>query len=97
MLPFALFAGVAFVVPYAITGILMGPEFPSLLGGLIGLAIVTFAARKGFLIPKKTWDFAEREDWPAEWVGKLEMKLEDINKGFDLMHSGESIRSVVVY
>ncbi|HEX3677060.1 MAG TPA: zinc-binding dehydrogenase, partial [Sphingomicrobium sp.] len=25
------------------------------------------------------------------------LKLDDINKGFDLMHSGESIRSVVVY
>ena len=25
------------------------------------------------------------------------LKLEDINKGFDLMHEGESIRSVVVY
>jgi S-(hydroxymethyl)glutathione dehydrogenase/alcohol dehydrogenase len=25
------------------------------------------------------------------------LKLEDINKGFDLMHSGESIRSVVVF
>ncbi|WP_449867058.1 hypothetical protein [Nisaea nitritireducens] len=25
------------------------------------------------------------------------MPLEDINKGFDLMHAGESIRSVVVY
>jgi S-(hydroxymethyl)glutathione dehydrogenase/alcohol dehydrogenase len=25
------------------------------------------------------------------------LKLEDINKGFDLMHKGESIRSVVVY
>ena len=25
------------------------------------------------------------------------MKLEDINKAFDLMHSGESIRSVVIY
>ena len=25
------------------------------------------------------------------------LKLEDINKGFDLIHSGESIRSVVVY
>ena len=25
------------------------------------------------------------------------MPLEDINKGFDLMHSGESIRSVVVF
>ncbi|MBY0268318.1 MAG: S-(hydroxymethyl)glutathione dehydrogenase/class III alcohol dehydrogenase [Burkholderiales bacterium] len=26
-----------------------------------------------------------------------QLKLEDINKGFDLMHSGESIRSVVVF
>jgi S-(hydroxymethyl)glutathione dehydrogenase/alcohol dehydrogenase len=25
------------------------------------------------------------------------MPLDDINKAFDLMHSGESIRSVVVY
>jgi S-(hydroxymethyl)glutathione dehydrogenase / alcohol dehydrogenase len=25
------------------------------------------------------------------------MPLEDINNGFELMHSGESIRSVVVY
>jgi S-(hydroxymethyl)glutathione dehydrogenase/alcohol dehydrogenase len=25
------------------------------------------------------------------------LKLEDINRGFDLMHAGESIRSVVVY
>jgi S-(hydroxymethyl)glutathione dehydrogenase / alcohol dehydrogenase len=42
-------------------------------------------------------------DWYME--GKLDidslithtLKLEDINKGFDLMHAGESIRSVVVY
>jgi S-(hydroxymethyl)glutathione dehydrogenase/alcohol dehydrogenase len=25
------------------------------------------------------------------------LKLDDINKGFDLMHQGKSIRSVVVY
>jgi S-(hydroxymethyl)glutathione dehydrogenase/alcohol dehydrogenase len=25
------------------------------------------------------------------------LTLEDINKGFDLMHKGESIRSVVIY
>ncbi len=80
VLPFALFAGIAFVVPYALTGgvILGGPEFPSLLGGLIGLAIVTTAAKKGFLIPKRTWDFADSKDWPSEWLGSIEMKLEDI-------------------
>ena len=78
VLPFALFAGLAFVVPYAITGALLGPEFPSLLGGLIGLAVVTTAAKKGFLIPRTSWDFAEKKDWPAEWMGTLEMKLDDI-------------------
>ena len=57
ILPFALFGGVAFTVPYFVTAWLFGPEFPSLLGGLVGLAVVSSAARKGFLIPKDTWDF----------------------------------------
>lgn len=67
VLPFAIFGGLAFVLPYAATGIFLGPEFPSLLGGLIGLAIVTSAARFGFLVPKKTWDFAPADKWPSEW------------------------------
>jgi lactate permease len=78
ILPFALFAGLAFVIPYAVTGVVLGPEFPSLLGGLIGLAIVTTAARKGFLMPKTSWDFADRKDWPSEWLGTIEMKLDDL-------------------
>jgi len=78
VLPFALFAGLAFTIPYALTGVLLGPEFPSLLGGLVGLAIVTVAARAGFLVPKTTWDFAPRQEWPAEWIGTIEMKLEDL-------------------
>jgi lactate permease len=34
--PFAIFAGLAFTVPYALTGVFLGPEFPSILGALIG-------------------------------------------------------------
>ena len=78
VLPFALFAGLAFTLPYAATGIFLGPEFPSLGGGLIGLAIVTTAARKGFLLPKTTWDFAPAKDWPSEWLGTVEMKLDQL-------------------
>ncbi|MDX5370870.1 MAG: L-lactate permease [Pseudomonadaceae bacterium] len=78
VLPFALFAGLAFTLPYAATGVLLGPEFPSLLGGLIGLAIVTSAARVGFLVPKKTWDFAPASEWPNEWLGSVEMKLDSL-------------------
>ena len=74
--PFALFGGVAFTIPYYITGVFLGPAFPSLLGGLIGLGVVTMAARKGFLMPKDQWDFPDRNTWPTDWVGKLEMRLE---------------------
>ena len=78
VLPFAIFAGLAFTLPYAATGIFLGPEFPSLLGGLIGLAIVTTAARAGFLVPKRHWDFAPASEWPSEWLGSIEMKLDSL-------------------
>ena len=78
--PFALFAGLAFTLPYAITGLTLGPEFPSLLGGLISLAIVVTAARKGFLIPASRWDFPEEKDWPAEWLGSIRLSRADLSE-----------------
>ncbi|TKF21632.1 L-lactate permease [Vibrio genomosp. F6] len=77
ILPFALFAGLAFTIPYALTGVFLGPEFPSLIGGLIGLAIVVTAAKKGFLVPKTKWDFESEDKWPAEWLGSLKIDLND--------------------
>ncbi len=69
---FALFAGLSFVVPYFLVAVLLGPEFPSLFGGLIGLAIVVPATRAGFLQPKgEPWDFPPRDQWEAEWVGNI--------------------------
>lgn len=76
IIPFALFGGLAFTIPYALTGILLGPEFPSLLGALIGLTLVTSAAKKGWLVPAKPWDFPPAEAWPKAWMGKLSIHLE---------------------
>lgn len=76
--PFALFAGLAFVLPYAAAGVFLGPEFPSIIGALVGLAIVVPAAKMGFLQPKKPWDFADAKDWPVAWMGSIEIKLDKL-------------------
>lgn len=70
--PFAIFAGLSFTVPYLLLAVFVGPELPSLLGALIGIAITVLAARKGFLIPKKAWSFAEEAEWNADWSGSVE-------------------------
>ncbi|SEA18002.1 lactate permease [Thalassobacillus cyri] len=54
---FALFAGGSFTVPAFLVATLLGPEFPSIIGGLAGLAIVIPAAKKGFLLPEEPWYF----------------------------------------
>jgi lactate permease len=75
ILPFAIFGGLAFTVPYYLTGIFLGPEFPSILGALVGMAIVTFTAKRGFLLPKSHWDFPEESVWPSDWSGRLRINL----------------------
>jgi lactate permease len=55
--PFALFAGICFVLPMNIFAWIMGPELASLLAGFVGLILIVLAVKKGFLIPKSNWDF----------------------------------------
>ncbi len=77
IVPFAIFAGLSFTIPYALTGVFLGAEFPSLVGGLVGLSIVVFAAKRGFLVPKTIWDFDDEKTWPTEWLGSLKIELEN--------------------
>lgn len=70
--PFAIFAGLSFTIPYTLLAIFIGPELPSVLGALIAIGITITAARKGFLMPKKTWEFADKSRWAEEWTGSVE-------------------------
>ncbi len=66
---FALFSAFAFTVPYVACAYWLGPEFPALLGGAIGLGIVLPVVRRGWLVPDKSWDFAPEQQWELEWKG----------------------------
>jgi lactate permease len=69
--PYALFTAFAFTIPYLLCAVFLGPEFPALLGSAIGMAVVVPLTKKGFLVPKESWDFRPREEWPAKWMGTL--------------------------
>lgn len=82
---FALFAAVAFTIPSVTIAFLLGPEFPSLLGSLVGLTVVVPAARRGWLLPAESWDFPPRDRWEDSWFGSLPVP--------DLGDPGEGVRA----
>ena len=79
--PFAIYASLAMTVPYLAVAYLAGPEFPSLIGGLVGLALVMFTSSKGFLMPKEVFDFGPRDSWVDRWMGSVDTShLEEIGQ-----------------
>ncbi len=65
--PFALFSGAAFTLPYLAIAYFLGPELPSVIGGLFGLVLSITLVSKNILIPASTWDFPEPEKWESDW------------------------------
>ncbi len=70
--PLCLFAGVSFAVPYWVSAWFLTAEFPSLIGSMVGGAIVLGVLRAGYLLPDDEWEFPEREKWDDHWVGSIE-------------------------
>ena len=66
-LPFCLFAGISYAIPYVLINVFVGHEFPSLFGALIALIITVTAAKFKFLTPKKTWHFGPESEWEEGW------------------------------
>ena len=54
----SLFASFCFGLPYVLTAFWLGVEFPSLAGGLVGMALVVGVLKKGWLSPAENWDFS---------------------------------------
>lgn len=67
---FLLFSGAAFVIPYFVTAILAGPEFPTLVGGMIGLLLVIVALRQNWFTIQRPWEFPDASQWPKSWISE---------------------------
>lgn len=68
---FCVFAAVSFSLPYLFFAWFVGPEFPSLIGGLLGLGIVVWGARKGIAVPGDIFTFGSQKAWDPEWTGTV--------------------------
>ncbi|WFE68939.1 L-lactate permease [Thiomicrospira sp. R3] len=81
---FALLAGFSYTLTALLVAKTLGPEFPAILGGLVGLAITVFAAKKGFLMPKDIWlfktDKTEADAQSLDEVSPDQVKIEGCEK-----------------
>ncbi len=69
---FCIFAAFAFTLPYLIFAWLVGPEFPSLIGGLIGLGIIVWGAKNNIALPSDgIWTFGDSSKWDKSWTGEI--------------------------
>lgn len=84
---FALFAGLAFTIPYYFIAVVLGPEFPSMLGAMIGLVITITAAKKGLFAPKENFDFPPKAKWEKEWMGTLTTDDEQATSRFSVLRA----------
>ncbi len=65
--PLALLSGLAFTVPSFLAARLLGPELPSVTGGLAGLVVTIFLVSRRYFLPERLWDFPPPHLWAAAW------------------------------
>jgi lactate permease len=61
----------AIILPYLLVAWTIGPEVPSLAGGLAGLGILMFGAKGGFCVPGDVWTFGDVSSWEESWTGEI--------------------------
>ncbi|MBR6517337.1 MAG: L-lactate permease [Bacilli bacterium] len=71
--PFAIFNGLSFSIPMLLVSMFIGYEFASLIGALISIVVSVIAAKKGFLVPKRHWDFGDESEWDKDWLATSEV------------------------
>ena len=61
ILPLSLVAGMAYIIPWRLTALYVGPELPSIIGAIVGLPVFILFLKMKWLVPAYVWDFPENE------------------------------------
>ena len=93
VLPLCLFAWASFAVPYWATAYLLGPEFPGLIGAMVGLFVTVGALKAGFFHPDEEWDFGDQSGWPDHWVGDIQPG-ESSSRGTHVAADGGTVQTM---
>lgn len=75
---FCFLASLSFLIPYLVLAIFFGPEFPSLIGALIGLGITTWMAKNNIALPNTRFRFPEQSAWLMDWKGTIDADASQI-------------------
>ena len=66
LLPWTLLIGITYTSSALLYATLFGHEFVAILASLTGLAVASFTAKKGWLLPKKNWNDALQDGFEVE-------------------------------
>lgn len=103
--PFALLGGFVFTVTAYLVARFLGPEFPSIFGGLVGLVVMVLLARAGILVPNQPWQFADEKTLDVQntetptlsllmaWVPYLLVALVLVMTRMDFLPFKEALKS----
>jgi lactate permease len=60
-LPFAIWSGVAFILP-SILSVSLGQEFPTIIGAVVGLILVVITTKLGIFVPKNSFTLKDEKE-----------------------------------
>lgn len=60
--PLAIFAAAAYIIPWMLTAVFLGPELAAMAGTVVGLPLTLLCIKYGILVPEYVWDFPEKNE-----------------------------------
>lgn len=71
IIPLSLLSAAAYIIPWRLTALYLGPELPSMIGAAVGLPVILLLIKSKICIPKYVWNFPDdkkNSDFPGNGI-----------------------------